>query len=134
MRAADVVGRAQRIACCGEIGVIGHRCEIAQRRVRLFRWLRNSCRPARDLGPGLGSRPRNRPSLRSSSRSSSLKLLAEAILHRLSWRTKCQTTVLSCAQANMAFEVNSVPLSDTIMPGLPRRLINAPPVPRHAPA
>ena len=25
----------------------------------------------------------------------------------------------------MAFEVNSVPLSDTIMPGLPRRLINA---------
>ena len=38
---------------------------------------------------------------------------------------KCQTTVLSCAQANMAFEVNSVPLSETIMPGLPRRLINA---------
>jgi hypothetical protein len=38
---------------------------------------------------------------------------------------KCQTTLLSCAQANMAFEVNSVPLSETIMPGLPRRLINA---------
>src|ERR1700733_14179055 len=38
---------------------------------------------------------------------------------------KCQTTLLSCAQANMAFEVNSVPLSDTIIPGLPRRLINA---------
>ena len=38
---------------------------------------------------------------------------------------KCQTTLLSCAQANMAFEVNSVPLSETIMPGLPRRSINA---------
>ena len=38
---------------------------------------------------------------------------------------KCQTTLLSFAQANMAFEVNSVPLSETIMPGLPRRLINA---------
>ena len=38
---------------------------------------------------------------------------------------KCQITLLSCAQANMAFEVNSVPLSETIMPGLPRRLINA---------
>jgi hypothetical protein len=25
----------------------------------------------------------------------------------------------------MAFDVNSVPLSETIMPGLPRRLINA---------
>jgi hypothetical protein len=36
---------------------------------------------------------------------------------------KCQTTLLSCAQANMAFEVNSVPLSETIMPGLPRRSI-----------
>src|SRR5277367_570556 len=38
---------------------------------------------------------------------------------------KCHTTPLSCAQANMAFEVNSVPLSETMMPGLPRRLINA---------
>src|SRR5271170_1441795 len=38
---------------------------------------------------------------------------------------KCQTTLLSCAQANMAFEVNSVPLSETIMPGLPRRSISA---------
>jgi hypothetical protein len=38
---------------------------------------------------------------------------------------KCQTTLLSCVQANMAFDVNSVPLSETIMPGLPRRLINA---------
>jgi hypothetical protein len=38
---------------------------------------------------------------------------------------KCQTTLLSCAQANTAFEVNSVPLSETIMRGLPRRLINA---------
>src|ERR1700758_3823854 len=33
---------------------------------------------------------------------------------------KCQTTLLSCAQANMAFEVNSVPLSETIMPGWDR--------------
>lgn len=38
---------------------------------------------------------------------------------------KRQTTLLSCAQANMAFEVNAVPLSETIMPGLPRRLISA---------
>ena len=33
---------------------------------------------------------------------------------------KCQTTLLSCAQANMAFEVNSVPLSETIVSGRPR--------------
>ena len=34
---------------------------------------------------------------------------------------KCQTTLLSCAQANTAFEVNSVPLSETIMPGFASR-------------
>ena len=34
---------------------------------------------------------------------------------------KCQTTLLSCAQEDMAFEVSSVPLSNTIMPGLPPR-------------
>jgi hypothetical protein len=38
---------------------------------------------------------------------------------------KCQTILLSCAQANMAFELNSVPLSKTIMLCLPRRSINA---------
>ena len=36
---------------------------------------------------------------------------------------KCQTILLTCAQASMAFEAISVPLSDTIMPGLPRRSI-----------
>ena len=46
---------------------------------------------------------------------------------------KCQTTLLSCAQANMAFDVNSVPLSETIMPGLPRRSIKRQ-FARHAPA
>jgi hypothetical protein len=33
---------------------------------------------------------------------------------------KCQTILLSCAQASMTFEVNSVPSSETIMTGLPR--------------
>src|SRR5216684_1487965 len=33
---------------------------------------------------------------------------------------KCQVMPFSCAQASMAFDVNSVPLSETIIPGLPR--------------
>jgi len=37
---------------------------------------------------------------------------------------KCQTILLSCAQPSMALEMNSVPLSETIMLGLPRRLIS----------
>ena len=51
MRSAELVGVAQTIACCGEIGGIGHRCEIAQRRVRPS--LVVIVDPVRDLGPGM---------------------------------------------------------------------------------
>ena len=34
---------------------------------------------------------------------------------------KCQSTPVSLHQASMALQVNSVPLSETIEPGLPRR-------------
>ena len=34
MRSAELVGVAQPIACCGEVGGVGRRGEIAQRRVR----------------------------------------------------------------------------------------------------
>ena len=34
---------------------------------------------------------------------------------------KCQSMAVSLLQASMALQVNSVPWSDTIMPGLPRR-------------
>lgn len=37
----------------------------------------------------------------------------------------CQVMPFSCAQASMAFEVNSVPWSETIMLGLPRWAINS---------
>ena len=45
--------------------------------------------------------------------------------HRLSWRDEMPEDPVVLRQTSMAFEVNSVPLSETIMPGLPRRLINA---------
>ena len=51
MRSAELVGVAQTIACCREIGGIGHRCEIAQRRVRPS--LVVIVDPVRDLGPGM---------------------------------------------------------------------------------
>jgi hypothetical protein len=37
---------------------------------------------------------------------------------------KCQATELSCAEASMARDVNSVLLSETIIPSLPRRSRN----------
>jgi hypothetical protein len=51
MRSAGLVGAAQTIACCGEIGGIGRRCEIAQRRVRPS--LVVIVDLVRDLGPGM---------------------------------------------------------------------------------
>jgi hypothetical protein len=51
MRSAGLVGVAQTIACCGEIGGIGRRCEIAQRRVRPS--LVVIVDPVPDLGPGM---------------------------------------------------------------------------------
>jgi hypothetical protein len=49
-----------------------------------------------------------------------VEALTEAVLHRLSWRNECQTIWLSRAQASLALAVNSVSLSDTIMPSFPR--------------
>ena len=46
-----MVGVAQTIACCGQIGGIGCRCEITQRRVRSP--LVVIVDPGRDLGPGM---------------------------------------------------------------------------------
>ena len=49
---------------------------------------------------------------------------------------RCQAISCSCCHVNMAFDVNSVPLSDTINLGLPRRAINSVSsrATRHAPA
>ncbi len=51
MRSAELVWGAQPIACCGEIGGIGRRGEIAQRRVRAL--LVVIIGPIRDLCPGM---------------------------------------------------------------------------------
>src|SRR5271166_6819781 len=49
-----------------------------------------------------------------------LKLSQKPFCMGLPGAMKCQVSLLSRAHASMAFEVNSVPLSETIMPGLPR--------------
>src|SRR5277367_549561 len=122
MRSAELVGVAQTIAGCGEIGGVGRRREIAQSRMRPA--LVVIVDPVRDLGPGM---------IEAEEQALVEKLVAHAPL-KLSQKPfcigfpgamKCQTSLLSCAQANRAFEVNSVPLSETIMPGLPGRSINA---------
>jgi hypothetical protein len=51
MRSAELVGFAQTIACCGEIGGLGRRGEIAQSRMRPA--LVVIVDPVRDLGPGM---------------------------------------------------------------------------------
>src|SRR5215210_4729554 len=53
-----------------------------------------------------------------------IERLAIAILHRLARGDVVPLNPVLGTQARMAFEVNSVPLSETIIPGLPRRAIN----------
>ena len=72
MRSAELVGVAQTIACCGYIGGIGRRCEIAQRRVRPS--LVVIVDPVRDLGPRV-IEAEEEALVESSSRMRPLKLL-----------------------------------------------------------
>ena len=51
----------------------------------------------------------------------SLKLSTKAFWIGLPGAMKCQSMPMSLHQASMALQVNSVPLSETIEPGLPRR-------------
>ena len=122
MRSAELVGVAQTIACCGEIGGIVRWREIAQSRMRAP--LVVIVDPVRDLGPGMVE-AEEQALVEKPSRMRPLKLSQKPFCIGFPGAMKCQTTLLSCAQANMALEVNSVPLSETIMQGLPRRLINA---------
>ena len=50
-----------------------------------------------------------------------VEALTEGVLDGLSWGDKVPFDAVACDQARMAFQVNSVPLSETIKPGLPRR-------------
>jgi hypothetical protein len=69
--------------------------------------------------------PRNSVSFSSSSCIRPLKLSQKPFCIGFPGAMKCQTIWCSCAQESMAFEVNSVPLSETTMPGLPRCLVSA---------
>jgi hypothetical protein len=54
-----------------------------------------------------------------------VEALAKTVLHRPSRHDEMPDDRFVARQASMAFEVNSVPWSETIVPGLPRRSINA---------
>ena len=54
-----------------------------------------------------------------------VETLAEAILHRLSWRNEMPDDAVVLRPGEHGVRGKLGPLSETIMPGLPRRLINA---------
>ena len=49
-----------------------------------------------------------------------MKLALPIVVYAEYGAEKCQSMLVSLHQASMALQVNSVPLSETIMPGLPR--------------
>ena len=63
-----------------------------------------------------------------------LKLSQKPFCIGLPGAMKCQAIWLPAPRRAWRCEVNSVPLSETIMPGLPRRLINPRQLARHPPS
>src|SRR6201994_4759142 len=122
MRSAGLVRVAQTIACCGEIGGVGCRCDIAQRRVRPS--LVVIVDPVRDLGPGMVE-AEEQALVEKLVAHAPIETLAEAILHRLSWRNEMpdDPVVLRPGEHGVRGELGPIVRED--LPGLPRRLINA---------
>src|SRR5271154_7180109 len=83
MRSAELVGVAQTIACCGEIGGVGRRREIAQSRMGPS--LVVIVDPVGDLGPGM-IEAEEQALVEKLVAHAAVETLAEAVLHRLSRR------------------------------------------------
>src|SRR5271168_2438161 len=122
MRSAELVGVAQTIACCGEIGGVGRRRLIAQSRMRPA--LVVIVDPVRDLGPGM-IEAEEQALVEKLVAHAPVETLAEAVLHRLSRRDEMpdEPVVLHPGEQGVRGELG--PIVETIMPGLPRRSISA---------
>jgi hypothetical protein len=116
MRSSELVGVAQPIACCGEVGGIGRRGEIAQRRVRTPVVV--VVDPIRDAASGV-IEAEEQGFIEKLISHTSFQALDEGILDRLA---RCDEVPVDAGvlAPSMALQVNSVPLSETIEPGLPR--------------
>src|SRR3954466_509214 len=109
MRSAELVGGAQPIACCGEVGGIGRRGEIAQRRVRTPVVV--VVDPIRDAASGV-IEAEEQGFIEKLISHPAVETLAKAVLHGLARCDEVPAMLCCSAQASMAFDVNSVPLSE----------------------
>src|SRR3954468_7845584 len=122
MRSAELVGVAQPIACCGEVGSIGRRGEIAQRRVRTPVVV--VVDPIRDAASGV-IEAEEQGFIEKLISHPAVETLAKAVLHGLARCDEVPGDVVLLRPGQHGVEVNSVPLSETIIPGLPRCSIRA---------
>src|ERR1700730_16662555 len=114
-RSAELVGVAQPIVRCGECGGVGRRGEVSQGRVWALAIVVGD--PCSDLGPCIVE-IEEQCLIQELVAHPAIEALDEGILDRLAWRNEMP---VSLHQASMALQVNSVPLSETIEPGAPRR-------------
>ena len=91
MRSAELVGVAQPIACCGEVGGIGRRGEIAQRRVRAPVVV--VVDPIRDAASGV-IEAEEQGFIEKLISHPTVKTLAEPILHGFSWCNEVPSDVV----------------------------------------
>jgi len=122
MRPAELARVAKPVACCGKVSRDSGRGRIAQGGM----WPTEVAvgDPLRDLRFGVAEAEEQR-FIEQFVAQAAIEALAKPLCMGFPGAMKCQATVLSCAQASMARDVNSVPLSETIGLGLPRRSTSA---------
>ena len=119
---AQLVGIAEPIARCGERSREFRRGEIAERHVRPLVIVSGG--PSRQRRSGVIEIIEDRL-IEQFVTHAAVERLADPVRHRFSGAMKCQAIRLLWAQASIALEVNSVPWSETIGSGLPRRAMIA---------
>jgi hypothetical protein len=107
---------AQPIARCGEAGGIGRGRQVAQRGMRALVVV--VVDPISDLGPGVIV-AEEQGFVEKLVAHFAVEALAKAVLHRLVRRDEVPCNFVALRLVTIAWQLNSVPLSETIMPGLP---------------
>ena len=131
MRSAELVGVAQPVAYCGEIGGIGRRCEVAERRVGAL--LVVIVGPIRDLFPRM-IEAEKQALVEKLVAHAGVEARAETVLHRLAGRDEMpdDSVVLRPAEYGVRGELGSIVGDDHA--GLAAPLDQRRQLARHAPA
>jgi hypothetical protein len=105
VESAELVGIAQPVGRCGEVGGIGRRCQVAQRGVRALAVV--VADPIRNLGGGV-IEAKEQGFVEKLVSHPAVETFAKAFLHRLARRDEVPGDLVISNQVSIALQVNSV--------------------------